>query len=105
METTRAGMTVGEAVALVNEAIKKLEVGPERVTAVDPAQVDVDWDWGQRPSSARCMKMLAVASRVDTELSDYRHQMPEVLLVADDGAVTGFFGNLVRIMTGPVSRG
>jgi hypothetical protein len=103
MGTIKAGMTIAEAVALVNAAITKLEVGPELVTAMDPAQVDVDWD--QRPSSARRGKMIAVASRVATELSGIRHQMPEVLLVADDGTVIGFFGAQVRTLAGPVSRG
>jgi hypothetical protein len=99
MGTTKTGMTVAEAVALVNDAIVKLEVGPERVTAMDPERVDVCLDL--RPSSSRCGKMAAVASRLASELQDFRHQMPEVLLVADDGVVTGFFGTQVRVLAAP----
>jgi hypothetical protein len=89
MGTTTAGMTVAEAVTLVNEAIRELAVGPEQVIAVDPAEVTVDWDaWLTR---SRCSKMSQIRSVIRCELSRRLHQMPEVLLVAEDGAVTGLY--------------
>jgi hypothetical protein len=80
-------MSMDEAIALVNLEICGLEVGPEQVTAADPAQTPVDWD--DRPAQARRLKMLDVRSVVRCKLP--LHQMPEVLLVAEDGAVTSLF--------------
>lgn len=83
-------MTVAEAVELVNEAIAALAVGPEQVIAVDPDEVTVDWDtW---LCSARFSKASVVRNAVRGEVHGYLHQMPQVLLVAGDGAVMGLFG-------------
>ena len=83
-------MTVAEAVEFVNEAISDLTVGPERVMAVDPEEVTVDWD--ARMSSGRHSKAFAVRTAVRVEVQRLLHQMPQVLLVAEDGMVCAIFG-------------
>jgi hypothetical protein len=85
---TTTGITAEMAVELVNEAIVKLEVGPERVVAAAAA---FTVDWNDRPPSGRRNKMFVIRDRVRGELWDFLHQMPEVLLVADDGVVAGVF--------------
>lgn len=84
---TRTGMTVTEAVELVNEAIVDLDVGPEQVVAMNPADITVDWD--ARPDQPRCSKVFNVRCAVKAKLP--LHRMPEVLLVAEDDVVTGIF--------------
>lgn len=81
-------MTIDEAVALVSKAIGEAEPGPESYAATGPASVNVDWDY--RLSSARASKLASVRSAVRSDLP--LHQMPQVLLVAEDGAVMGIFG-------------
>jgi orotate phosphoribosyltransferase-like protein len=92
------GVTIAQAVALTNAAIEELAVGPERVTAADPAQVRVDWD--DCPVQSRRMKMFHIRAALSSEMSRYMHQMPEVLLVADDGVVTSLFASAVGTKVG-----
>jgi hypothetical protein len=90
MGSTAGIITAAEAVTLVNGVIEELAVGPERVMAADPARVAVDWD--AHVSGARYSKVMAVRTAIRVEMNRYLHQMPQVLLVAEDGVVTAIFG-------------
>ena len=83
--------TTDEAVRLVNDKIRELDIGPESVWAVSPDKVTIDWD--QRPAQQRCTKMHVIRQELGGHLP--MHQMPEVFVVADDLATVSLFRHSV----------
>jgi hypothetical protein len=88
--TTAAATT---AVMIVRKALAGLAPGPEHVTAADPAAVTVDWD--ARPAAARTDKMRIIWRDVrgSLRLAGVLRQLPQVLLIAGDGACIELFGS------------
>lgn len=85
---------IDTAVGIVTAALIKAEVGPEMVIAIDPAEAGVDWD--ADPGAARADKMREIRSAVRIRLRemDVMHKLPQLLLVADDGACAELYGGI-----------
>lgn len=84
--------SIATALGTVTAAILAAEAGPELITAIDPADASTDWE--TVPDQARADKMRQVWHAVRAELRDLHvlHKLPQVLLVADDGACIELFG-------------
>jgi hypothetical protein len=94
-----AGDAAG-AVAAVTAILGDLRPGPEPVTAADPDTTPVDWDppcpedEDDALPGHRADKMLITAAAVRRRAAEdgILHQLPQLLLVADDGAVAELLG-------------
>jgi hypothetical protein len=84
--------SIAAALGTVTAAIIEAEAGPERITAIDPAEASTDWE--TLPDQARADKMRQIWHAVRSELRELHvlHKLPQVLLVADDGACIELFG-------------
>lgn len=85
-----AGLNTEQAVQTVNSALIDLDAGPERIRAFAPSVVTVDWD--TRPGDDRDNKMSAVRHALKSHLKDHLQRMPQVILVAEDGAAVTLYG-------------
>jgi len=88
------------AILTVETAMAMLGVGPEKVIAADPADVQVDWD--TEPSPDRVGKLRAIWTAVRAEIRPFLHQMPEVLIIDDTGGVVGVHRGLSTTLAGTV---
>lgn len=87
------------AVELVKLAIRKVDPGPEAVTAVLPAGVIVDWgdpgssgsQWVTPPRRDK-MQLIRAAVRARLDMAGVLVKLPQILLVADDGIVIELLG-------------
>lgn len=86
--------TTSYAVGIVTAAILEVEAGPERIIAVDPAEAAVDWDTELDPARHDKMRQVWHAVRKELRALGVLHKLPQVLLVADDGACIEVFGGL-----------
>lgn len=91
---------VAGALLIVEGILRDLRPGPEQITAADPDAFQVRWDRGDLRGrvadlpGARRDKMLAIHAVVRRAAVQLRllHQLPQVLLMAEDGAVVEMFG-------------
>lgn len=84
--------TITTALHLVNGAIIEAGAGPEPVSAVDPATASVNWDAILAPARDDKMRVIRLAVRGCLRCAAVLHQLPQILLVADDGACIELFG-------------
>jgi len=105
-----AGDTAG-ALAVVTAILGDLLPGPEQVSAADPLATAVDWDppcprdeQDALPGD-RADKMLVTAAAVRARAvqAGLLHRIPQVLLVAEDGAVVELLGRGGLGRTGRIS--
>jgi hypothetical protein len=89
------------ALRIVQGILRDLQPGPERVTAVDPDVIQVRWDAGDPFGGAanlpgarhdKMLVILAMVRRVARHQLGVLHQLPQLYLVAEDGAVVELFG-------------
>ena len=96
-----APQDMAEALELADAILASLRPGPELVSAADPDSTPVTWDsenWRDRDRNldpARADKMRVICGRVRREAArmGVLHQLPQLLLAADDGAVVELFGD------------
>lgn len=90
--------------------LASIQPWPETVRAADPAVTEVRWDTGLARDGrdldpARVHKMRIIRRRFIQEAVavGVLHQMPQILLIADDGAVIRLFGSAWPDSTGVAS--
>jgi hypothetical protein len=88
---------VQSALRVVEAILDVLQPGPEHVTAVDPALARVEWDLADGDTGLageRADKMLIVACAVRGRAAraGMLHRLPQLLLVATDGATAELLG-------------
>jgi hypothetical protein len=96
------------ALRVVNVILAALDPGPEQVRAADPGSMPVRWDtsgWRDQDRNLpghRADKMRHICGLVRGSARDLGvlHQLPQLLLVADDGAVIELFGGYGTGRTG-----
>jgi hypothetical protein len=106
------------ALRLAGEILAEMQPGPELVTAADPDTTAVRWDTGRLNPGAeqnlpgyRADKMHIICGMVRDRARGIGvlHQLPQILLTADDGAVIELFGTYscgrTGILTGPPEAG
>lgn len=98
------------ALRLAEVLLASIQPGPETIRAADPAATHVRWHTGklrdeENPDPARVDKMRVICSRFRREavVAGVLHQMPQILLVADDGTVIKLFSSSIIGDTGVVS--
>jgi hypothetical protein len=90
---------MGAVLTVVTQALARVGPAPETVIAADPRTVTVDWDTS--PDAARRDKMRVILNETRTWLSAVHvlARLPQVLLIADDGAAIELYGGGMRIGT------
>lgn len=84
---------------VVAQALAKVGPAPEAVIAVDPRTVTVDWE--ASVTAARRDKMRVIRGDVRGLLAAVHvlARLPQVLLIADDGAAIGLYGDPFAVGT------
>ncbi len=84
--------TIADALKVVRGILAEVRPGPERITAADPAAVTADWDAELTLARADKMDIIVGQVRLAARMLGVLHQLPQVLLIAPDGAAIELFG-------------
>ena len=84
---------------VVAQALLKVGPAPEAVIAADPRTVTVDWE--AHPDAVRRdkMRVIRAETRIWLDVVHVLARLPQVLLIADDGAVIGLYGDPFAVGT------
>jgi hypothetical protein len=95
------------ALSQAEALLASIQPWPETVRAADPAVTEVRWDTGRAhdgrdldPARVTKMRIICRRFRQEAVAAGVLHQMPQILLIADDGAVIRLFGSAWPDSTG-----
>lgn len=84
---------------VVAQALAKVRPAPEAVIAADPRTVTVDWDACTDAARRDKMRVIRSETRIWLDAVHILARLPQVLLIAEDGAAIELYGGGMRVGT------